>query len=103
MSKPRTRTPLPDGYISEDEAAARIGVDPVTLKTWRKACKAWCPPRINLGTVAYNVDDLETWIASRTVRLAEPKPQKRLPQAPWFLQPSGEAHARGTEGSVVNA
>jgi len=55
-------------FVPAREAAARIGVQPHTLATWRMR---GCGPRYTRlggprGRVLYPVDELERWLAART-------------------------------------
>lgn len=54
--------------LNNDEAAARIGVSPNTLKLWRHQGKG--PPFIKFGTskqsgVGYDPADIDAWKAAR--------------------------------------
>ncbi len=63
--------------INEKEAAARLGMDPITLRAWR--CRQKGPPYKRVGRgpkspIRYDPDELDAWV--RSVRPEEdPKPQ----------------------------
>lgn len=53
--------------LTNDEAAAYIGVAPQTLTIWR-CVKRYAIPYIKVGSrIRYRREDLDTWLASRTV------------------------------------
>lgn len=52
--------------LSPGEAAATLGRKPQTMARWR--CEGFGPKFVRVGgRIAYRVDDLEAWIASRVV------------------------------------
>ena len=55
-------------YETEKELAARLGLTPITLQTWRRLAKG--PPFVKLGrrAIRYPVRRVEAWIADRAVR-----------------------------------
>lgn len=55
-------------FLTTAEAATYLNVSPRTLADWR--CRLIGPPYFKpegLGTVRYNVDDLEQWISDSMV------------------------------------
>ena len=57
--------------FSNEEAAAHIGVNPRTLEVWR-CTKRHQIPFIKVGRlVRYRREDLDRWLASRTVGAVE--------------------------------
>jgi hypothetical protein len=55
-------------YISASEAARIIGIVPTTLANWRYQGKGPAFIRISSRCVRYRWEDLQVWIASKTVR-----------------------------------
>lgn len=56
-----------DVYLSETEAAKRLGLSERTLQAWR--CRGEGPTATRLGrSVRYAVGDLEQWLQSRKTR-----------------------------------
>lgn len=55
------------GLLTNDEAAAYLGVAPQTLTIWR-CVKRYAIPYIKVGSrIRYRREDLDAWLASRTV------------------------------------
>ena len=56
----------PTVYITEPEAARRIGLTPECLRQWRKRGVSDRPPHYQFGprVIRYAVADLDAWIAS---------------------------------------
>lgn len=50
-------------FLSETEAAVKLGLHPVTLRRWRWEGRE-CPPFLRMGPklVKYPMDELELWI-----------------------------------------
>jgi hypothetical protein len=58
--------PLPDQLLTQESAAAYVGVKPPTLASWRHFGKG--PPYIKVGRSAfYKVADLEAWLNQQAV------------------------------------
>ena len=64
------------------QAAARYGLAPDTMLSWRKNGKG--PPYIKVGgrTVRYRTVDLEAWLTSQTVIPGEPRTNKSVTVTP---------------------
>lgn len=57
--------------LTPAEAAERLGTTPGTLAVWR-ATNRYSIPYVKVGrAVRYQAEDVEAWIASRTVRPQE--------------------------------
>jgi hypothetical protein len=70
MSAPRT------DYLTTEEAAAYLRLQPSTLAIWR--CKKKGPKYSKLGSrVMYDQQELETWFISRSVHTTDTAPQLR--------------------------
>jgi predicted DNA-binding transcriptional regulator AlpA len=77
----------PAGCLWESEAARHIGISQTLIK-WRRQGKPH-PPPVRLGHfLAYRIADLDEWIASRVVHVAQP-----IVNGPWFVR-----HAAPAEG-----
>jgi hypothetical protein len=59
-------TPAPTASVESNVAAPMIGVEPLTLKMWRR--KGIGPPYVKFGNrVRYRVRDLDAWLDAHTV------------------------------------
>lgn len=59
-------SPAPTVSVESAVAAPMIGVEPMTLKLWRR--KGIGPPYVKFGNrVRYRVADIEAWLAAHTV------------------------------------
>lgn len=58
----------PDELLTTEDAAARVGVSPVTLKVWRWRRNPHAPPHVTVGarSVRYSASELERWKQLRT-------------------------------------
>lgn len=68
-----TPTPIPTGWLTNRQAAARIGIHPVTLATWRS--KGRGPEYQKLGSgpkghIRYRADAVDAWMRSEKVAVA---------------------------------
>jgi predicted DNA-binding transcriptional regulator AlpA len=54
-------------WYSTEELAARLGVDPSTVRRWRTADPLQGPPfvRLSARVVVYNAEDVEAWLRKR--------------------------------------
>lgn len=60
----------PDELLTTADAAARVGLSPVTLKVWRWQKNPHAPPYVTVGArnIRYSAVALERWKESRTHR-----------------------------------
>ncbi|MEV0675971.1 helix-turn-helix domain-containing protein [Actinosynnema sp. NPDC050436] len=60
---------LGGGWLSTDQLAALLGVDPSTLRRWRTARPVQGPPFVQLTSrvTLYSANDVEDWLASRRI------------------------------------
>lgn len=60
---------LSDGFLSTEELASLIGVDPSTLRRWRTATPPEGPPFTPLSSrvTVYSIVDVRQWIAGRRI------------------------------------
>lgn len=55
------------GGLTTEQAADYLGIKPITLRTWR-CNKRYTIPFIKVGgRIRYRKEDLDAWLASRTV------------------------------------
>ena len=60
MTQAPTATPEPSPFLTEAQAATRLGLSPKTLRNWRSAGVG--PPSLKLGSaVRYHQDALDLW------------------------------------------
>lgn len=62
-----------DDFLSTNELASLIHVDPSTLRRWRTAKRPAGPPftRLSPRVVVYNIVDVRRWIALKRIDPAE--------------------------------
>jgi len=73
--KPIKKSQL-EGYLTADEAAEALGLNPATLANWR--AKRLGPPRIKIGkNTFYRLAALEAWIISRETNYELKTPKKK--------------------------
>jgi predicted DNA-binding transcriptional regulator AlpA len=58
----------PDQMLTTEDAAARVGLSPVTLKVWRWRRNPHAPPHVTVGArnIRYSAAQLERWKERRT-------------------------------------
>ena len=68
-------TPTPTASVESAAAAPMIGVEPETLKLWRR--KGIGPAYVKFGNrVRYRVSDIEAWLDAHTVTPRPAAPQR---------------------------
>jgi predicted DNA-binding transcriptional regulator AlpA len=68
-----------DVLLTTEEAAARCGLSPVTLKVWRWKKNPHAPPHLRVSTrsIRYSAAELERWKAGRTEHPSKKSPRRR--------------------------
>ncbi len=67
-SESESRRNAPKRYLNTEQVAEMLGLEAGTLADWRYQRRG--PPWISVtrGCVRYDLDELEVWLESRTVR-----------------------------------
>ncbi|MEV6212619.1 helix-turn-helix domain-containing protein [Kitasatospora sp. NPDC051914] len=60
---------LNGGWLSTEDVAAVIGVDPSTIRRWRTSTPLQGPPFVQLSSrvTVYSIPDVQAWLESRRV------------------------------------
>jgi len=60
---------LSGGWLTTEELAGMLGVDPSTLRRWRSARPPEGPPFMPLSgrVTLYSIHDVERWLAARRI------------------------------------